>query len=152
MRKFIILSCVMLLVFSGCALFQKNGSENPPPAKQEGPNQVFYGFPDVPVPKELNIVNGKSFVYETPTFKAGVLSFDGDVDPQSLENYFKVNMAKNGWKYINSFRYKDVVFNYIKEDKTCNIKISRGAFSTDVEIWIGPADKGSMQKSNEFVK
>jgi hypothetical protein len=139
----------MLLVFSGCALFQKNGSENPPPAKQEGPNQVFYGFPDVPVPKELSIVNGKSFVYETPTFKAGVLSFDGDVDPQSLENYFKVNMAKNGWKYINSFRYKDVVFNYIKEDKTCNIKISRGAFSTDVEIWIGPADKGSIQKSNE---
>lgn len=152
MKKCIILSVVMLLVFGGCTLFQKMSSESPAQAKQEGPNQIFYGFPDVPVPKEMTIINDKSFVYETPNFRAGVLFLSGNVDLQSLENYFKINMAKNGWKYINSFRYKDVVMNYVKEDKTCTIKMSRTAFEADVEIWIGPADKGSIQRANEPAK
>lgn len=152
MKRCIILFFVMLLVFSGCALFQRNDAEGAARAKQEGPNQVFYGFSDVPVPKEMSIINDRSFVYETPTFKAGVLFLSGNVDLQSLENYFKINMAKNGWRYINSFRYKDVVLNYIKDDKTCTIKMSRGAFETDAEIWIGPADKGSIQKTNEPAK
>ncbi|MBA4391440.1 MAG: hypothetical protein C0399_10960 [Syntrophus sp. (in: bacteria)] len=152
MKRCIILFFVMLLVFSGCALFQRNDSEGTARAKQEGPNQVFYGFSDVPVPKEMSIINDRSFVYETPSFKAGVLFLSGNVDLQSLENYFKINMAKNGWRYINSFRYKDVVLNYIKDDKTCTIKMSRGAFETDAEIWIGPADKGSIQKTNEPAK
>ncbi len=152
MKKCIILSFVMLLVFAGCALFQRNASESSAKAKQEGPNQIFYGFPDVPVPKEMTIINDRSFVYETPSFRAGVLFLSGNVDLQSLENYFKMNMAKNGWRYINSFRYKDVVLNYTKDDKTCTIKMSRGAFESDAEIWIGPADKGSIQKTNEPAK
>ncbi len=152
MKKCIILTFVMLLVFGGCALFQRNESGSPAKAKQEGPNQIFYGFPDVPVPKEMTIINDRSFVYETPNFRAGVLFLSGNVDLQSLENYFKMNMAKNGWRYINSFRYKNVVLNYVKDDKTCTIKMSRGAFESDAEIWIGPTDKGTMQKTNEPAK
>ena len=70
MKKIIILSCVMLLLCSGCALFQRNttlGSSSEP--KQEGPNQVFYGFPDVPIPQELSLVNDRSFVYETSSLQ-----------------------------------------------------------------------------------
>lgn len=152
MKKCIILSFVILLVFSGCALFQRSGSDSTAQGKQEGPNQIFYGFPDVPVPKEMTIVKDKSFVYETSSFRAGVLFLSGNVDLQSLENYFKMNMVKNGWKYINSFRFKDVVMNYIKDDKTCTIKMSRTTFESDAEIWIGPADKGSIQKTNEHIK
>jgi hypothetical protein len=147
MKKIMILCFVLCLSFAGCAAFQKQESEPASASKTQGFNQAFYGFPDVPVPKELNIVNDRSFVYETPTFKAGVIVFTGNVDPASVESYYKLNMAKNGWKYINSFRYKDIVMNYAKEDKTCNIKISRGAFQTELEIWVGPADKGSFPKS-----
>jgi hypothetical protein len=149
MKKIIILSCVMLLLCSGCALFQKYTSGSPAQPKQEGSNQTFYGFPDVPVPQELTLVSDRSFVYEISTFKAGVLVFDGNVDLQSLENYYKINMPKNGWRYVNSFRYKDSIFNYVKDDKICNIRMSRGKFSSDLEIWVGPAEKGSIQKSNE---
>ncbi len=152
MKKSIVLVFVVLLICSGCAYFQKNGPQNAAPPKQEGPNQVFYGFPDVPVPKELTVVSEKSFIYETPTFRAGILFLSGNVEFESLENYFKVSMPKNGWRYINSFRYKDVVMNYVKEDKTCTIKVSPGAFTTEVEIWIGPSDKGMTQKPNEPIK
>ncbi len=147
MKKLIVICFALSLICVGCAAFQKQGtSDTQAPSKAQGFNQQFYGFPDVPVPKEVEIVNERSFVYETPSFKAGVVVFSGNVDPASLENYFKINMSKNGWRYINSFRYKDIVLNYMKDDKTCNIKISRGAFQTELEIWVGPADKGSMPK------
>jgi hypothetical protein len=147
MKKLIVMFFAISLVCAGCAIFQKQGaSDTPAPAKTQGFNQQFYGFPDVPVPKEVDIVNERSFVYETPSFKAGVIVFSGNVDPASLETYFKINMPKNGWKYVNSFRYKDIVMNYVKADRTCNIKISRGAFLTDLEVWVGPADNRSVSK------
>lgn len=149
MKKIIILSCVVLLLCSGCALFQKYTSGSSAQSKQEGPNQAFYGFSDVPTPQELTLVSDRSFVYETSVFKAGVLVFDGNVDLQSLENYYKINMPKNGWKYVNSFRFKDTIMNYVKDDRICNIRMSRGKFSSDLEIWVGTAEKGSIQKSNE---
>jgi hypothetical protein len=151
MRKIIILLFVMLLTFSGCAMSKGSKSqEGQPQYKSEPPNQAFYGFPDVPIPKELTLVPESSFVYETPTLKVGVLVFDGNVELQSLENYFRINMAKNGWKFINSFRYKDVVLNFTKEGKTCNIKMSRNPFSTAVEVWVGPyTDKENIQKGHE---
>ena len=150
MKKIFILSFIMLLAFSGCTLFQKGttGSEGTTQPRQEVANQAFYGFPDIPVPKELTYVPEKSFIYENPAMRAGVMFLNGNVDMQSLENYFKINMAKNGWRYVNSFRYKDVVLNYQKEDRTCNIKMSRGAFQTEVEIWVGPAEKTTPLKGN----
>jgi len=149
MKRIIILSCVMLLLCSGCTFFRNLTGQQNQPKQQEGPNQAFYGFPDVPIPQELTIVSDRSFVYETSVFKAGVLFFNGNVELQSLENYFKINMPKNGWKYVNSFRYRDSILNYVKDDKTCNIRMSRGTFSSDVEIWVGPAEKGTIQKPNE---
>ncbi len=130
MKKLISYLFCIIADMRGMRSFQTAGttSDTPAPAKTQGFNQQFYGFPDVPVPKEVEIVNERSFVYETPSFKAGVIVFSGNVDPASLETYFKINMPKNGWRYINSFRYKDIVLNYVKDDKTCNIKISRGAF------------------------
>ena len=150
MKKIIILSCVMLLLCSGCALFQRQSTlDSAPQQKQEGPNQVFYGFSDVPTPRELSIISDRTFVYETSALKTGKLFLNGNVDLQSLENYYKINMPKNGWKYVNSFRYRDSILNYVKDDKTCNIRMSRGTFSSDVEIWVGPAEKGTIQRSNE---
>jgi len=153
MKRIIILSCAVLMVaFSGCSLFQRQTTINTTPQpKQEGPNQVFYGFPDVPVPQELSIVSDRSFVYDTSAFKAGVLFFNGNVDLQSLESYYRINMPKNGWRYVNSFRYKDTILNYVKDDKICNIRMSRGAISSDLEIWVGPAEKGSIHRQNEAV-
>jgi hypothetical protein len=148
MRKVIIMLFVVSLVFSGCAIFKGSAKEETSQPKGAVPNQVFYSFPDIPVPKELNFVREKSFIYETPMMKAGVLVLSGNVDLQSLENYFRVNMVKNGWKFVNSFKFKDISLNFVKEDKTCNIKMSREAFNADVEIWVGPSDKGSTQKAN----
>jgi hypothetical protein len=149
MKRIIILSCAMLLLCSGCTWFQKSAITSPSQPKQEGPNQVFYGFPDIPIPQELSLVTDRSFVYETSSLKTGVLFFTGNVEIQSLENYFKINMPKNGWKYVNNIRYRNIILNYVKDDKLCNIRISKDTFTADVEIWNGPAEKGTIQRPNE---
>ena len=56
------------------------GPDPSPTAKKDAPNVVFYTFPDIPVPRELSFQREKSFVYETPTVKAGVLVLTGNVD------------------------------------------------------------------------
>jgi len=149
MRTIVIVLCIMTLILSGCATFKRwTGQEETPQPKDTAVNQVFYGFPDVPVPKELNFVREKSFIYETAAMKVGVLVLNGNVELQSLENYFRINMVKYGWKFVNSFKFREIAMNFVKDDKTCNIKISRDGFSTDVEIWVGPAEKPAIQKGN----
>ena len=141
MRKFLLVTfLISSIVLSGCAYLQRTKIQEPQRETKEGLalNQVFYNFPDIPIPKELELVSDKSFIYESPAIKAGVLLLRGNVDVDSLQNYFKVNMSKNGWRFVNSFRFKDITMNYAKQDKTCTIKISREGFSTDVEISVGP--------------
>jgi hypothetical protein len=153
MRKIVLVFCVMLLFISGCTLFQKPVKDE---TQQPGPgtlNQTFYGFPDVPIPSELNFIKEKSFVYETSNLRVGVMYLNGNVDLQSLENYFKINMIKNGWRFVNSFKFKDVTMNFLKDDKTCNIKMVKDSFNAEVEIWVGPTssmEKEHVQKGNSL--
>jgi hypothetical protein len=156
MRKFVVICFALLLVvsvLSGCSSFGTwSGKEETPKSKSDVPNQAFYSFPDIPVPTELTYSQNKSFIFETQSMRVGVLVLSGNVDLQSLEEYFKVNMVKNGWRFVNSFKVKgDISSNYTKEDKTANIKMSRDSFTAEVEIWVGAtasSDRGSMQKGN----
>jgi hypothetical protein len=160
MKKSFVLFIMMLFIVSGCAYFNKDTTkEETAPPKFEQLNQAYYGFPDIPAPKELRLINEKSFIYETTSLRAGVLVLRGNVDLQSLENYFKVNMIKNGWKFVNSFKFREVALNFTKEDKTCNIKMTKESFDAEVEIWVGPSasmappastEKGASQKGNVF--
>jgi hypothetical protein len=161
MRKIIAVCFALLLVISavsGCATFDKwtGGKEDTQKPKSDLPNQAYYGFPDIPIPKELTYSTDKSFIYETQSVKVGILVLSGNVEPQSLEDYFKVNMVKNGWRFVNSFKFRgDIASNYTKDQKTAAIKIARTPFTTEVEIWVGPAasfDKDGMQRGNGSAK
>lgn len=141
MKKILLISFIVFsFLFAGCTHFQRGKIIGGKKEGKEGVglNQVFYNFPDIPIPKELELVSERSFIYESPTIRAGVLLLRGNVDVESLQNYFKVNMSKNGWRFVNSFRFKDIIMNYSKDDKMCSIKISREGFTTDVEISVGP--------------
>jgi hypothetical protein len=144
MKKCVALVLVVLLFSTGCATIKRwtGQEEQPVPNKAtDAPNVTYYSFPDIPVPKELELSREKSFVYETSNLRAGVLVLTGNVDLNSLEQYFRTNMAKNGWRFINSFKYNTVILNYLKDDRASHIRISRETWKTLVEIWAGPLDK-----------
>ena len=143
MKKWAVLVLVVLLLATGCSTWNRltGQEEQQPLSKTEAPNVAYYSFPDIPVPKELDLVRDKSFVYETSNVRTGLLVLKGNVDINSLEQYFRTNMAKNGWRFINGFKYATVILNYMKEDRAAHIRISRETWSTWVEIWVGPLDK-----------
>jgi hypothetical protein len=112
---------------------------------EEGMGKYYY-FDDVRVPSELNYKPDKSFVYETPGFKAGILVFSKwRLDVDSLMDFFNYQMGKDNWKAVNSFKGKESILNFSKPDKTCTIKIfEKWNGTTVVEIRVGPLGEKKM--------
>jgi PBP1b-binding outer membrane lipoprotein LpoB len=144
MKKGMVLLIAGLLFMGGCATPRHaTVQEQTAASRDEASATIFNTFPDIPVPQELTFQTEKSFIYETPNIKAGVLVLSGNVDMGSLENYFKINMVKNGWRFVNSYKHGTTILNFIKEDRASNIRATREAFTTQVEIWVGPVDKAA---------
>ncbi len=135
--------CVLVssALIVGCANLGKKGKESKePPAV--GEQARYYHFEDILIPYGLKLDMDKSFIYETPSFKAGKLVFSGRLEPQSLASFFTANMERDGWKLINKFGFKDVVLNFSKSKKTCTVNIFDRPIYTLVEVWMGPIAGG----------
>jgi hypothetical protein len=95
---------------------------------------------DVRVPNELEYDVEDSILYETPKFKAGVLRFSKWwLDTPSLIDFFMVNMVKDKWTFVNSFKGKEAYLSFAKPEKTCVIRITENWLGTvKVSIAVGP--------------
>jgi hypothetical protein len=145
------------LALIGCSTTVKERQQGQPAAgttgtsgetKAEGEGMGRYYLDDVRVPSELNYKPDKSFIYETPRFKAGVLHFTKWLlDVPSLIDFFTYHMEKDNWKMVNSFRGKESFLNFSKPDKTCTIRIKeKWTGTTVVEIQVGPLGEKKMKE------
>ena len=132
----------ILLLGLGCATLQKSeDTSNEAEVKKseiKGPAPVYYDFADILVPAELSLDERNSFVYSTSSFSAGVLVFEGYVQGESLVNFFTTNMPKDGWTLKSSFRYRRVILNFEKDQRSCLISVAEYPLKTGVEIWVAP--------------
>lgn len=134
-------------IWMGCSSSVKEKREEGVPGEAAGkPNAKYYQFEDVLVPDELSFDASKSFIYETPRFKAGILYFSKwRLEGESLVDFFNYHMEKDNWKMVNSYRGKETVLNFSKPDKSCSIKITVNWLSTTyVEIRVGPIGEKKM--------
>jgi len=150
-RSVMALLLVILLgmAWTGCSTTVKERQSGQPvagEAKAEGEGTGRYYLDDVRVPSELNYKPNKSFIYETPRFKAGILHFTKwRLDVSSLIEFFTYQMEKDNWKLVNSFRGKESFLNFSKPDKTCMIRIKeKWTGTTVVEIQVGPLGEKKM--------
>jgi hypothetical protein len=152
-RKVIYLALIVVMgmVWTGCSSTVKERRGEPPKGETSVSEVTkskgkYYHFNDVLVPEELKYKQNKSFVYETPRFKAGVLVFTKwwlDVD--SLIDFFTYHMEKDNWKIVNSFRGRDSILNFSKPDRTATIKILEKWYgTTEVQIQVGPLGEKKM--------
>jgi hypothetical protein len=115
-----------------------------PPPETTFPKSVgkYYFFDDVLVPSDLEYDQKKSFVYETPQFKAGALFFTKwHLDTNSLFDFFLFHMERDGWKMVTSYRGKESYLTFYKPDRGCTIRITESWLGkVYVEIRVGPAD------------
>lgn len=132
------------LLLAGCGTVGREGRDEPGrPGETVG---KYYHFEDIRVPTELNYQQKKSFVYETPRFKTGILFFTKwRLDVDSLIDFFNYYMEKDNWKLVNSFKGKESILNFSKPEKTCTIKIKENWLgTTEVEIRVGPLSEKKM--------
>ncbi len=142
---FFLFFIVVFMVWAGCTTTPKERQKERSTPEGESIGK-YYHFEDVRVPRELNYQQKKSFVYETPRFKAGVLVFTKwRLDVDSLIDFFHYHMEKDNWKLVNSFKGKESILNFSKPDKTCTIKITeKWQGTTEVEIRVGPLGEKKM--------
>jgi hypothetical protein len=115
-----------------------------PPPERTSASSVgkYYYFDDVLIPKDLEYDQKKSYVYETPQFKAGALYFSKwRIDTNSLFDFFLLQMERDGWKMVTSYRGKESNLTFYKPDRGCTIRITESWLGeAHVEIRVGPAD------------
>ena len=137
------------LTWIGCSTTGKEKQGEPAKSEEKEVSKYpakYYHFDDVLVPGELNYKQSKSFIYETPRFKAGILFFSKWwFDVGSLTDFFTYHMEKDNWKLVNSFKGKESILNFSKPDKTCTIKMTEKWYgTTEVEIRVGPLGEKRM--------
>jgi hypothetical protein len=148
---------VVFTVFSGCATLKEwtesnAGAEEPEAEvvqRPQTPEPVYYDFDDVLIPVELKVDKEKSFVYQAPDFKAGILSLSGRVEIDSLITFFKNNIAKDNWRLLSAFKSPRTILFFNKPNRSCIINITEKKFKTEVEIWVAPTmDKEEATKAD----
>ena len=136
---------IIFLFFTGCSgLGIKQEKEASATESQqveeigEPAVSLYYDFDDVPIPKELEIKNEKSFVFQTTESTTGLLSFSGNVETNSLISFFRNKMSEDDWYLLSIFKSPKNLMFFQKENRFCVITIIRKTFTTEVEILITP--------------
>ncbi len=138
----------LALSISACGLMSKPdaGSSKKPVSTKSGeavnqatPVAMIAEFDDIPVPVELSRKNDESSVYEAPGFAVGVIVYEGYYKSASISKFFRAEMPKYEWQFINAFsegnRY---TLTFLKSNRSCSISIEEGSLSTRVVVRVGP--------------
>jgi hypothetical protein len=149
---------IWIMAAAGCSSVGSQSSPPPNPVGQQtqpaptptptpaaastpsSPHPVFYDFPDIPTPQELELQSKESYVIQSGTFRTGILTLRGRVDLNSLISFFQMAMPRESWKPKGYFRYQRSVLIFEKPDKTCVIRLYEGIVYTYVEIFVAPAN------------
>ena len=115
----------------------ESSTPNPDP-KPESPDALYYDFTDVLIPKQLDLKRDESFVYDTSSFTAGFLTFEGRVEVRSLTQFFVDAMTQDNWLLGAKFTHKEVVLLFEKPNKRTIMYITETRFKTKVRIWVAP--------------
>jgi hypothetical protein len=130
-----------ILMLPGSLMAQKEEASSVPDKKARA---SYYDFDDILIPSELSLDKKNSFVYGTSRFRVGILVFEGRVEPSSLAAFFQNNMQKDGWSLLSSFKYRQYLLTFLKEDRACVITINEKSFTTTADVRVGPIELGSL--------
>ena len=139
----------LILSLSACGLATKPdaGKAEKPFTSKSGeqtpattPVQMLEEFDDIPVPVELKRNDEQSSVYEAPGFAVGVIVYEGRYKSASISKFFRGEMPKFDWQFINAFSEgKRYTLTFLKANRSCTIAIEgESSWSTRVVIRVGP--------------
>ena len=131
---------LVTLMLPGCMTAQKGATSS---VSDKGTRASYYDFDDILIPSELSLDKKNSLVFAAGRSKVGILLFSGRVEPSSLGAFFQSNMQKDGWSLLSSFKYRQYLLVFLKEERTCVITITEKTFSTAADVRVGLIEQGS---------
>ena len=150
-RRMIALVLIMLIGSLGmaCSTTKTETQGEPGKAEEKGSTPYapkYYSFEDILVPGELNYQPDDSLIYETPKFKMGRMIFTKwRLDRDSVVDFFSYHMEKDNWKLVTSIRGEQSTLNFVKPDKSCEIRVTENWLGkTRVEIRVGALGEKKM--------
>lgn len=129
-------AALMLLAAGGCQSL--TGPQAGAPTEQPIPVGRFH---DLPVPANYRLISDKTFIFENPSMKAGILTYKGNLSVPDTVNFYKEHMPANGWQLVSSFEVKEVIMKFEKVGWTCDVTVKPG-FERELIIKIGPTANG----------
>ena len=132
------LALFLSLNLSGCIFGLGSSDEEMAAAPIEETNQPFYhySYRQILLPFGLELDKKESFFVDTDSFTGGHLRYIGQLEIESLAEFFINTMPKNKWKKVYSSVSGRMLQAYSREGRTCIIKITETNFKTYVDIYV----------------
>lgn len=139
MRKLLIVLLINLFIFSLVFAQEKPKVEVVTPQVEEvkSPEKkdlTYFPVPFIPVLKDLDYQPEKSALLRLGDILTGMLVFRGNYSPTSLVEFYKVQMANQGWEEIGAFSSKTTFMAYRRPEGTAFISVSQGWYYTELRI------------------
>jgi len=125
----------VILGLTACTTMQQQPVQTKP---VKPPQKIVELINGIPIYPGFSYQENKSFVYESNQVKAGVLVFSGKATMSQLVEFYRSKMPEYGWKMVSFFQHdQDSFLNYDAPDRTCQLTLHAGEFSSTITIRTG---------------
>ncbi|MBU0681487.1 MAG: hypothetical protein KKD73_08700 [Proteobacteria bacterium] len=133
-----LIALFLSLNLSGCIFGLGSSDESLEVAPAVETNQPFYhySYRQILLPFGLELDKKESLFVDTDSFTGGHLRYFGQLEIESLAEFFINTMPKNKWKKVYSSVSGRMLQAYSREGRTCIIKITETNFKTYVDIYV----------------
>jgi hypothetical protein len=135
MQWIFFLGMTLALMLTGCAMNRSTGAGDDagvPPLSNFADD-----IKDITVPAELEWDRKNSMVIKTESFRGGIFTYKGRVEPMSLKDYMVASMQDNKWRLVGETASKEIMLAFVKPNKTCMMVIAEGTLGrTELNLYV----------------
>lgn len=148
-RNLVLLIIIICFYCCSCSTLSQKGSLG---GYSQGEMEISgqSRFEDLPVPEGFILYREESFIFENDKTRMGTLSYIGKSNFESLIDFYRKNMALNGWNLMNSVEFDVVVLNFEKDEESCVVTLKKRKMSKAVVTFtLAPASKAGIVVEEE---
>ena len=91
----------------------------------------------VPIPNGMTKSQAKGIELSLPGFGGAQTSFQGNLEPDKIVEFYKKEMPNRGWQPNMELTSKGGMLTYTKENQTVVVMVSKGAGGSTLSITVG---------------